>query len=600
VWLAALLALAMLVQASSTGLAQDATPTENPQAATTGPESTGETPPTSIPEPSTEPTATEDITPVPSEIPTEPTAGTETPPTGPEASSTATMSPTEEPGNESASILAVEPILVSPETPVVVQSACVRGVISQPTVTFATTTGLSYQSSDTPVAGGDYSLIASLDTGYAWGPMPDGWDLVNGAVAFASFDLDDAPPCSDVVPSSPTVHQATCTGGTFAPPSLVLPANTSVIGYTLVGQPAVGRSVVVTAELLRDSDSWATPLPAGWIDEGSIAVISTGIFAKAACAPAIPIVVAATCINGVARPASVTVPPDTNAISYELQTSSSVDVVIAFLRTGTVSWANPLPTGWIVVDTTAALFEVDDLDANPCASTNLAAPEVFHAMFIDTYEPGDVIDLTPIVPGSPGIAYRVTGTVAPNGTITVTADLHDGYDWPDDLPHGWNEIDEDTAVHSFTIDADFEIVVNPAAPTIKQATCKGDAPVVSLPGTTGVTYGKSGNETAGGRVIVSATLDGGYDWSGTLPSGWKLADDASASYVVDLDKLACSEGGGASDPVHLGASANDDTPTVTALPSTGSGPIDTTNAVWGMILAVISVAAGLGFRRART
>ncbi|MDQ3657492.1 MAG: hypothetical protein M3457_20750, partial [Chloroflexota bacterium] len=189
-------------------------------------------------------------------------------------------------------------------------------------------------------------------------------------------------------------------------------------------------------------------------------------------------------------------------------------------------------------------------------------------MIIDSYEPGAVIDLTPIVPASPGITYRLSGIVAPNETITVTADLHEGYDWPDDPPRGWREVDDDTAIHTFMIDAELEIVVNPGAPVVEQASCDGRDPEVSLPGTVGVTYGRIGKEVAGGRVTISATLEPGYNWSGALPPGWSLAGNSSARYVVQLSHVTCDQGDSAVDPAPFSTRADPGMTTATSPPST--------------------------------
>ncbi|MDQ3657491.1 MAG: hypothetical protein M3457_20745 [Chloroflexota bacterium] len=177
--------------------------------------------------------------------------------------------------------------------------------------------------------------------------MPAGWNLVaNGQVAVANFELDEAPPCAEVAPVAPTVKQASCDGGMFRPPTVVLPANTTVISYTQIGQAAVGRSVIVTAELGRETDTWATALPAGWALEGSFAVFPAGPFAKAVCTPAEPLIVPAACHSGVLVPASVKAPADTNVMLYRIESDADVTLVTVETRTGSVL-VNPLPTGWI-------------------------------------------------------------------------------------------------------------------------------------------------------------------------------------------------------------------------------------------------------------
>jgi hypothetical protein len=145
-----------------------------------------------------------------------------------------------------------------------------------------------------------------------------------------------------------------------------------------------------------------------------------------------------------------------------------------------------LPEEWSQVNATLAMFIARDLDITPCISTNLVSAALFPDMIEGQFDPGDSIDLTPLMPGSPGIAYSISGTAALNMTITVTAELLDGYDWPDSLPDGWTAIDEDTAVFQFVIDGTFDYAQGPPVddvpvpPAAKPAT----SPVVtSLPST---------------------------------------------------------------------------------------------------------------------
>jgi hypothetical protein len=461
--LVALLALCMLGQFPVTGFAQDATPVAQPS--TEAP--TVVVPPTDVPQPTLEPSATSETSPVPTDV-------------------SPAATPTAESAARSQSIQALAATLVSPVDPTIVQASCTNGVISPPTVTPVTTTGITYQVSGTPAAGSSTVVSATLNsTEFAFGPIPDNWFLLQEFVAIATFDLDPNPPCTDVVPVAPTVVQASCAGGSFAPPSVTLPANTAVISYSLVGQAAVGRSVIVTADLERDGDAWSSSLPSGWSVQGEFAILSVGPFAKAPCTPAVPIVVEATCRDGVGTRGSVTLPPNTSAIAYLIQSSAGTDVVIASLRATTFAWANPLPTGWIVVDATAALFEVDNLDRDPCMATSLVATGFFHGVIGD-YNPGETIDLTPIVPASPGITYTVTGIATPGRTITVTAELHDGYDWPDDLPAGWIEVDEDTAIYRFVLAGNGGSDANPDVPAVSAPSTDRAAPaalVTSLPST---------------------------------------------------------------------------------------------------------------------
>ena len=70
-------------------------------------------------------------------------------------------------------------IKLSPVSPAVVQASCVGGVVTAPTVTPASTTGIGYAVNPTgPFSGTqNYNVMvtATLDAGFNWGPMPAGW-----------------------------------------------------------------------------------------------------------------------------------------------------------------------------------------------------------------------------------------------------------------------------------------------------------------------------------------------------------------------------------------------------------------------------------------
>ena len=65
-----------------------------------------------------------------------------------------------------------------------VQASCVGGVVTPPTVTPATTTGVSYAVAPPGPYDGtqdyDVTVTATLDVGFNWGPMPAGWTRVDG------------------------------------------------------------------------------------------------------------------------------------------------------------------------------------------------------------------------------------------------------------------------------------------------------------------------------------------------------------------------------------------------------------------------------------
>ncbi len=493
--LAVVLMAWILMLSTSSGLAQDSTPVASTEIADTGPGNPPAESPTATPPPSEAPESTASPTSEAASPPAEPTSTLEA-----DATPTVTLSPD---GFSSFAIQAAAATLVTPEDPTVVQATCVAGVIHSPTVTFAITPGVQYQSSSTPVAGGDYFLIASLQDGYDWGDLPDNWTFIGAfGIASSNITLDPTPACTDVIPVAPTVFQATCIAGVFAAPSITLPADTDVIAYTRSGQATVGRSVLVTAELVRDADTWGT-LPAGWTRQGEFAVLVVGPLGRAACSPVEPAITPATCRDGVGVFASASAPSNTNAISYSLQRQGGTAIVFATLQPATSVWIDPLPGDWVTVNETLAMRVIDGLNADPCVRTNLVSAAFFQST-VESVEIGEVFDLVPIVPASPGIAYTVSGIGG--GVFTVTAELIDGYDWPDDLPAGWIEIDEDTAIYRFTLTVDPAGNSDPEPPTPTGGATSGPAVLVTALPVTGTGPSNAFLPTAPMLLLVSLLM----------------------------------------------------------------------------------------------
>lgn len=85
--------------------------------------------------------------------------------------------------------------------------------------------------------------------------------------------------------------------------------------------------------------------------------------------------------------------------------------------------------------------------------------------------------------------------------------------------------------------------VVPVNPTVTQSVCqdgKPTVPAVTLPNTEGISYRKSGEEKAGGKVTVTATLTSKVWKWGALPTGWTQTGDNTAEHVVDLTEPVCA------------------------------------------------------------
>lgn len=144
-----------------------------------------------------------------------------------------------------------------------------------------------------------------------------------------------------------------------------------------------------------------------------------------------------------------------------------------------------------------------------------------------------------------GITYSLDGTVARGETVTVTAELSQGYTWESSLPEGWTRVDANTATYQIVLDDPQCLeAVALTAPAVEQPVClEGDVtdPTVTPTPSDGIVFSKSGSETPGGTVVVTATLDAGYRFPDTMPDGWTDNGNGTATYTVELANPDCDE-----------------------------------------------------------
>ncbi len=124
---------------------------------------------------------------------------------------------------------------VMPAAPSVVEAVCVNGAVTAPTLTLATTDGVTYSVDSNPpyVAGGRVVVTATLNaTGVAWPPtLPTGWTRTGNTTATYTVNFASVT-CKPVSPVNPTVTQATCTNGAVTSPIITLPVTTGLIYST--------------------------------------------------------------------------------------------------------------------------------------------------------------------------------------------------------------------------------------------------------------------------------------------------------------------------------------------------------------------------------
>ncbi len=155
---------------------------------------------------------------------------------------------------------------VTPVAPTVEAAVCVNGAVTAPTLTLATTDGVTYSADPAgPYAAGDTVTITAVldDEGVGWADeLPDGWTREDDTTATFQVDLAQAA-CIEVTLASVTVIKSVCIDGVAIAPTFELP-NTPGVTY-VVTPTDVG--VVITATL-ADGFGWATPIGEGWTRTG--------------------------------------------------------------------------------------------------------------------------------------------------------------------------------------------------------------------------------------------------------------------------------------------------------------------------------------------
>ncbi|MCF4122461.1 hypothetical protein L1785_15895, partial [Antribacter sp. KLBMP9083] len=304
-----------------------------------------------------------------------------------------------------------------------------------------------------------------------------------------------------------------------------------------------GQTVTVTATLSAGF-AWGT-LPAGWVEVSPTVATFSVTFDNVECKEVVPVnptVTQAVCVGGVVTAPTLTLPANTEAITYTVApagpyTAGQTVTVTATLSAG-FAWGT-LPAGWVEVSPTVATFSVtfDDVECKEVVPVN---PTVTQAVCVA----GQLTPPTLTLATTEGITYTVSpaGPYAPGQTVTVTATLEDGFSWGT-MPAGWTQESFTVATFELTFDEVECEEVMPVNPTVTQAVCVGGvvtAPTLVLATTTGITYtvAPAGPYTAGQTVTVTATLADGFAW-GDMPAGWTQQSPTVATSSVTFDNVVC-------------------------------------------------------------
>ena len=443
---------------------------------------------------------------------------------------------------------------VAPVAPALTQAVCAGGVVSEPTLTLAVTDGITYTADPGPpyTQGATVIVTATLDpAGVAWpGALPPGWAEVDDTTATYAVVFDRVS-CKPVVPVAPSVTQPTCANGVVMAPTIRLPDQTGVV-YTIdpadLGDGTADVAVTVTATV-DDGFGWGTiTLPWTRVDDTTATVPLLLVAASCDVAtPVAPAVTEAVCTRG-----QVTVPmltlAGTDGITYAADppgpyAAGQSVTVTATLDPSGVAWPEQLPPAWTRASDTTATYAVTFENVS-CHLGAPVAPTVIQATCV-----GGAVSLPEIVlPRSFGIAYSLDPAPPYDPTIdtqvTVTATTLDGYGW-DPMPPGWTQLDSYEATFVVTLYGASCDEVNPVSPAVTQAICSAGAvtaPTLALPQTDGVTYAVDGAAPyrPGQTVNVTATLDTtGVGWPPTMPPGWTVTSDVTATSSVTFDDKDC-------------------------------------------------------------
>ena len=216
--------------------------------------------------------------------------------------------------------------------------------------------------------------------------------------------------------------------------------------------------------------------------------------------------------------------------------------VAATLDPSGVAWPEQLPPAWPRASDTTATYAVTFENVS-CHLGAPVAPTVIQATCV-----GGAVSLPEIVlPRSFGIAYSLDPAPPYDPTIdtqvTVTATTLDGYGW-DPMPPGWTQLDSYEATFVVTLYGTSCDEVNPVSPAVTQAICAAGG----SPRRRWRCRRPTGSRTrsTGRRRTdpVSRERDGDaghhrVGWPPTMPPGWTVTSDVTATSSVTFDDKDC-------------------------------------------------------------
>lgn len=491
------------------------------------------------------------------------------------------------------------PEATSPIAPSVAQAVCKFGSVTNQRITLAANSGaIAYTQSRTVTPGGTVTVTATLGSGFTWeNTSVSGWTFTDTNATFTVL-LDD-PECTTVSPVLPTLTQAVCEGGVVSRLQVAIPADEEGISYIKSGEEVSGGTVTVVARL-ADGFAWADTSLEGWTFTPTIAtlVVELDPVECAGVLPILPVVAQGCCDLGVLNLPETSIVSTSNGVTY----SSSGDAVpggtvvyTATLQPG-FQWSGEAFDDWVFGTSTATYavtFEpIDCIEVAPiqppvtqaaCAFGSVTSPVVILSedtsavtyVVSGSQVPGGTVTVTATVQGVNGfvwqtvnipadwtftgdtatytftldaaecdsVFYTFDGPIEAGATVVITATLEDGFAWDDMTVPGWI-FTESSATYTVVLESSGCAPADPGLPAITEGSCfEGvlTTPSLELPANSNaVTYSRVGNDVPGGTVVITATLNPGFSWSGTQVDGWSYTTP-SATFTVQYTEVLCVE-----------------------------------------------------------
>ncbi len=364
---------------------------------------------------------------------------------------------------------------VTPVDPAVTQAVRTdAGAVTPPSVTPATTEGITYTVDGEVEQGSTVTVMATPNAGRVLGPAT-GWTMRDDGSATFVVHLDAVEDEVNVTPEDPAVTQAVRTdAGAVTPPS-VTPTTTVGIAYTVDGNVVSGGTVTVTAT--PDTGHVLGPATGWTMQEDGSATFTVDLDAVHGEATSTATATATATSSPTSSPTSTATATATSTpTATSTQTPPATSTAISTSTSTATATATSSPTETATVTPTGTPTPPSAVTVTP------ENPAVIQAVRTED----GAVTVPGVTPATTeGITYIVAGDVVPRGVVTVTATPDAGYVLGPAT--GWTMRDDGSATFTINLNAvEDEVAVTPVAPDktpARQDKPALDSPVTTLPST---------------------------------------------------------------------------------------------------------------------